>query len=211
MTELLLPPRCPGGTGLSVSSASSTCRSGSPSSIRPMKVLATPPHSRFSGTSVCPPHSGSEQLSRVQPLAFIPYNSMGQQTVLSPPSDKETEVQRGEAKAPCSPSFHLLFPLPGILFPVTVPSCVHALQVSPQLSPESPSLSTCPAVFLPGAHPSQGAQASSCVCFLSLFSNQSSQGGTREQGSQSDSFLHPPAHTAAQHRHGTHQGQSQHV
>lgn len=124
---------------------------------------------------------------------------------------KKLRFKEVKPKAPCSPSFHLLFPLPGILFPVTVPSCVHTLQVSPQLSPESPSLSTCPAVFLPGAHPSQGTQASSCVCFLSLFSNQSSQGGTREQGSQSDSFLRPPAHTAAQHRHGTHQGQSQHV
>lgn len=135
--------------------------------VRPRAVLATSP-TPDSQAPVCPLPAGTEQPSRGGPLPFLPSTSVGQQTVLSP---HQIEKLRFKEVKLSLPAHHLA--ICGSLCleqssPVTTPSYVHTLPVSPQTSLRGPFPEHLPAIFLLTPMPSHGTQLPhvcvSCPC-----------------------------------------------
>lgn len=139
---------------------------------RSMEVLATPPPPDSQAPHVPPQPVGAAAQSRASVLHSLQLYGPAQ---YCHPHHIKKQVQRASLLT---------------IFPFAVPSACNTL---PQL-PSQPTFTHCrsplryplrepfpehlPCYLPPGAHPSRGTQASSCMCFLSLFSNESSQGGT---------------------------------
>lgn len=66
--------------------------------------------------SVCPPHTISEQESEQSPPPPFPTTALRTSRYHSYAHYIDTEAQRGEAEDSLLTSFHLLFPLPRMLF-----------------------------------------------------------------------------------------------